>query len=94
MHRQRRLLEERTLIAREHHECDVEEPDCTDHMIFPGDRYIRETWLHFGVREDGSKFRYIFIIKRHDSPCCTPDDRMFEEDEGEIPDSFELPMAA
>mgnify|MGYP001130297635 CR=1 FL=1 len=92
--RNRKLLEERTITAREFHECDVEEPDCSDKMIFPGDRYIRETWVHFGARDDGSKFRYIFIIKRHDSPCCMPDPRLFEEDEDSGYQEEDMKMAA
>jgi len=90
----RRLLGERTCIAREYHECDIEKPDCIDPMIFPGDRYVRETWLHFGVREDGSSYRYIFVTKRHDSPFCVHDSRPFEEDEEKVSGSFELQRAA
>jgi hypothetical protein len=90
----RKLLGERRLTARVEHECDIEEPDCVDPMISPGDKYIRETWLHFGIREDGSKFRYIFITKRHDSPCCKPDPKLFEEGEVKIVDSFKMQMAA
>jgi hypothetical protein len=90
----RRLLQERTVTAREYHHCDVGFPNCTWDIICPGDRYTRETWLYAGVRGDGTKFRYITIRKRHDCPCCDPDPSAFEEEERQTADTVELKIAA
>jgi hypothetical protein len=89
-----RLISSPTFVARIRHYCSNEQPECSCHIIFPGDLYIREISLHWVRSHDNTISKRVEIKKFHYSPACHPDPKWFEDESATLTTTVPLPLAA
>ena len=89
-----RLISSTTLVARIQHSCSNDMPECSCHIIFPGDMYTREVWVHWWRADDNKVFSRVKIKKFHWSPACHPDPEFFESEYESFNQYHQLPLAA
>ena len=89
-----RLISSTTPTARIQHYCSNEMPECSCHIIFPGDRYTREVWVHWWRADDYRVFSRMEIKKFHWLPSCHPDPESFESESDSQEQFHQLPLAA
>lgn len=89
-----RLISSTTPTARIQHHCSNDMPECSCHIIFPGDMYTREVWVHWWRAHDFKVISRVEIKKFHLSPACHPDPKFFESESDCLTNLYQLPLAA